>query len=601
MTPTPCLPETVTIWANDELPPNDIPVLLWDSFPYAGQHPNTISLPIYVEENAASVRSHLLVYLSDLKNIVSKDKSIEETLRSRDGFSMWWMTSALLKRLGDPNVPFACRIIAVEQLVGASNFSRIRVECNDRSQRRLIKSALGQHTSMAPRILRLFLNYVFRPLMSLGSLVRYQLHTFGKIHKSLGLQAASDRSVVFLNYFNPAEVKAGADGQYVSKFWGPVSTLISNPVWLHLPTQNISRRYISASQSSIRLLNLDRNQNHSLFLQRIRGAQYREVVNSYFRNVKAHLRVDRVVRRFSISPSGARLWWCFQDSWDKALCSTSSMRHVISSITIKQMCEQLPPGSTLYYPLEFQPWESALTFHARRIGGIRLVGVAHSTVRFWDVRYFFEPQEASRLKQKSLPGPDQILVNGPINSDLLVESGIDRSLIAHVEALRYLYLLDVKRKEPKDLVILSDFEESLNIHLLKTCESALQSGAWRGPIRIRSHPIFPLTPNHLGSLAEHVSDEPLVKLLSEASVVITTAASSSAADAVSLGIPTILIADPRSLNFSPFRSDRRVFTVHSSDELTSVLSDPATLLQRFSFTTFHLDRNLPLWKSELGI
>jgi surface carbohydrate biosynthesis protein (TIGR04326 family) len=197
-----------------------------------------------------------------------------------------------------------------------------------------------------------------------------------------------------------------------------------------------------------------------------------------------------------------------------------------------------------------------------------------------------------------LPGPDQILVNGTSSRDLLIENGLSSSKVKLVEALRYLYLLDVTRRVTDTVVILADFKESINARLLRICSSALEKGSLTSHIKVRSHPIFPLTSRHLGRLSDCLTTESLGELLSQASVVITTAASSSAADCVSLGIPTILVADPTSLNYSPFRMSPLVTTVDNVDQLLEALQRAKNDKQRHTSETFCLDPDLPRWREE---
>ena len=68
----------------------------------------------------------------------------------------------------------------------------------------------------------------------------------------------------------------------------------------------------------------------------------------------------------------------------------------------------LPTQRLGVYLQENQSWEFALiqTWKAARHG--RLVGSQHSTVRYWDLRYYFDSRSYYRDGTNILPLPDKI-------------------------------------------------------------------------------------------------------------------------------------------------------------------------------------------------
>lgn len=588
----------LTIWVGEDSPPNDRPVLLWDSFLTSDLHPASVSLPTYVEENSVQIRSKILRFFSEFKTIAVGDRPLELALTSHEGLSMWWMSSALMKRLGDPFIPFACRLIAIEEIVNKLDTAQIQVECPNREMRKAIQYALGHRVHLSSTTRRFLTNYLIGPMTATGSLARYLWHT-----RRLRLdQKVVDRNPahqkVFIDYINQTPSSTQHKYPYVSAFWGRAATLVEDPMWYHVLAQNVSHRSVDDSLRSIEFLNQKQNAAHRLFLSRLSARDVLGALFEYVHNLNVHRRADRKIQNFRSSQSDIRLWWAFQQPWDKSMCGTASIRHLLLSRTTSQICAGFHRDSEVYYPLENQPWEIALTHHARRQGIRRLVGVAHSTVRFWDLRYFLDPSESQVMGSSILPGPDRILVNGTSSRDLLIENSFSSSKVKLVEALRYLYLLDVTRRVTDTVVILADFKESINARLLRLCSSALEKGALTSQIKVRSHPIFPLSSRHLGRLSDCLTTESLGELLGQASVVITTAASSSAADCVSLGIPTILVADPTSLNYSPFRMSPLVTTVSDVDQLLDALQRAKNDEQRDTSETFCLDPDLPRWREE---
>jgi surface carbohydrate biosynthesis protein (TIGR04326 family) len=184
----------------------------------------------------------------------------------------------------------------------------------------------------------------------------------------------------------------------------------------------------------------------------------------------------------------------------------------------------------------------------------------------------------------------------------LLDNSYPEESVQVLEALRYGHLnllKDLVAHEVGSLVILGDFVSDSNDLLLEVCRNALTLSAYRGPIVIRSHPICPLTSKQLGFLAPHLSKDPLLEVLRRASRVVTTAGSSSAAEAVQLGIPTAIVLDPHTLNYSPFRGSQQVQSVENEHQLAEILSTKPTRGPQFGSMLF-VDPALSRWKQEFS-
>ena len=64
----------------------------------------------------------------------------------------------------------------------------------------------------------------------------------------------------------------------------------------------------------------------------------------------------------------------------------------------------------------------------------------HTSVRYWDLQYFFDPRHFEEDRSLRLPRPDIIAVNGPIAKNTHLASGYPTNEIFEVEALRFSYL-----------------------------------------------------------------------------------------------------------------------------------------------------------------
>ena len=591
------------IWARSSPPPIDIPVILWDSFFYEGQHEDTVSLPTFLEENGTSIRAKILVFFNEIKNVSIDGKPIDEALKGPLGTSLWWMSCAYLKRLGDAEIPFVARLCAIEEIVGHKNLGEVVVASGNKRLRRQIKHALSAEHSLSILDFGNFVRRVSLALRAIGSLTRYFVVS-QFVHERVTEQfSTTPATVAFVDYLSTQSSHAEDHTHYESKFWGDAPNLVKNRAWLHILSSNISLSHVRRASIAVHDLGLATRDDHRFGIVRLRLRDIRTLLREYWRLTLVFSATTKKLSRFTLPSSHLRLWSVFGKKWESSVLGSTAMRHLILMLTFDRIAEKSPNLKAIYFPMENQPWEFALINSFRAKTETSLIGVAHSTVRFWDLRYFIDPKENGLLvDHRSQPSPHQIVVTGePSRMQLLDNSYPDES-VQVLEALRYGHLnllKDLVAHEVGSLVILGDFVSDSNDLLLEVCRNALTLSAYRGPIVIRSHPICPLTSKQLGFLAPHLSEDPLLEVLSGASRVITTAGSSSAAEAVQLGIPTAIVLDPHTLNYSPFRSSQQVQSVENEHQLAEFLSTKPIRGPRLG-NMFYVDPALSRWKQEFS-
>jgi len=115
---------------------------------------------------------------------------------------------------------------------------------------------------------------------------------------------------------------------------------------------------------------------------------------------------------------------------------------------------------------------------------------------------------------------------------------------------------------------------------------------------IKPHPNCPIKlsdyPGLLGVEAR-VTEQPIAELLPSNDVAYTSATTSAAVDAYSVGLSVLSVLDPETLNQSPVRGINGVKFVSTADELVVALRTERDSIDIMEF--FYLDRNLPRWLS----
>ena len=118
----------------------------------------------------------------------------------------------------------------------------------------------------------------------------------------------------------------------------------------------------------------------------------------------------------------------------------------------------------------------------KKYGHGQLIAVPHSTIRYWDLRYFDDKNVWKLNDSFSQPIPDQIAVNGPLSWNSYKKANQPMDRMVKVEALRYLHLDKYKKfklmnnehfviKDRKiNLLILGDIVQETTDAMLKQLE-----------------------------------------------------------------------------------------------------------------------------------
>ena len=609
------------VWARistDEWPSQQ--TILWNEFKRPNDQNNIISLPAFIEENDRVVRERVLKYLATIKNTKIKNKTTFQHLTLASGYSYWWSTLIALKRWRNSgNIPFACKIVALEMLMEMHNIGSITVESDDSELRSRISECIRQPKPSL--ILNYFLSlkslmidigyFLFHLVRALGSFVRYlyEIRNVPRVED----QSSLSKQMLFIDFYTASDPTDQGRQEIASTYWGGLpqwlkTNSIVQPDWLHNFPENINNRKIMDAIKTLQNRSDENFGGHSLLLFKPTRAMIIESARSYFLLNKKFWTL-RAISKIKYEHSyGTNLWPLFKGEWRESLIGSTAIRHCLLIASVERFVRLMPKYEQIIYLMENQPWESPFIYSCTKHGQGNLFGVAHSTVRFWDLRYFQHQDEHAINSEADHPSPHIIVVNGSEAKSLLQDNHwLTDHQIVIAEALRYGYLSTLTRTRTKGhsdlphLVVLGDFLPSANTFLLTKLHESQKIATTKFRMSLRSHPICKFDSDETRSFNDSITDLDLKTLLESADVVLTTANSSSAAESVSLGIPTILMVDPESLNYSPFRKTQLAQFVTTAEELSSALSGFNDHVSSQIPDFFCLDNDYPRWRNLLSI
>ncbi len=614
--------QQLSVWdASSEPFPADSCVYLWNGHSANG---NAYSLLQYCELHATRLRSKYLAWVHDIGEVYIDKKSVIDHLVLNDGLSYWWMTLLVEKSPYKSPLTDAIRLLALEEIIRGNNFVKVDLT----SSNRLLGESVGllcREVGIAyawkkpPRSSRpLFgLATVFRKLpdrlQAVVSFVRYVWMHKPRPRKKCHWHAG-DRALFFCSYFFNFSAEQVGLGVFRSRYWGGLHGLIAEMKlsgnWLHLYASHDAVPDVKSAEASIKSLNRSGDEEgvHALLEFYVSWAMALRVFKAWIRLNHLFWRLRGLEEELNRSGASTFLWSLMRHDWSKSLVGTFAVNNLWSIELFDAALRDIPREKQGFYLCENQSWERAFVHAWRKHGHGQLIAVPHSTVRFWDLRYFSDPRVLVSSGEHSMPRPGLTALNGKAALDAYLEAGYPEHEMAEAEALRFGHLNKLQSSErsttqagaPLRVLILGEYSSFSTLRLLQLLEMAtpeISSLAFT----MKPHPNYIVESENHPSLNLDVVTDPLETILGNFDLVYSGNMTSAAVDAYLVGLPVVVLLDQDELNFSPLRGRPGVCFVSTPDELKAGLLSVTNhvLTPRSQEEFFFLDTQYPRWKKLL--
>lgn len=616
---------TLLVWDADSSPPKTAgKTALWRSIADASSS-NHVSLPLLVEANAESLKRRYLSWVYELGEVKVGGRRLIDQLQLRPGFSYWWMTMLAEKcnYSKSSQIDHVIRLLAFEEwaveqsfnhLILASSDERLadcfRVWCakSDLSfewRRMPVEEGGRSRFKWLPHSARAVI-WLFRYLVR-----RWPL-------KGVGLSAwrhAAGRAT-FASYSLNLKADAARAGKFESQYWGPLPEILrsseSKSNWIHLYVEDSLLPTAKKAAETFRRFNAVE-----------KGVQTHVTVDTFLgwsvvcKSLRDWLRFRKFAKFLpsNICPSsgtGFDFWPLFQDEWRRSLEGQEGLSNFLSCNLLDSALRALPTQDVGVYLQENQAWEFAFIHAWQAAGHGRLIGTPHSTVRYWDLRYFFDPRNYLRTGNNDLPLPNRVALNGAAAMNVFHAGKYPPEQLVEVEALRYLYLdgsgvvgrvLPPKADTPRRILVLGDYDAIHTRKQLRLLEKTVHLLSENLLITVKPHPAFPIRAADYPGLKVKITNRVLSELLAEADIAYSSSITSAAVDAYCAGVPVVSLLDPSTLNMSPLRGRQGVRFVNTPEQLAHALvSDDVDLPRDFCADDFFcLDNAIPRWRNLLEL
>jgi surface carbohydrate biosynthesis protein (TIGR04326 family) len=606
------------IWDREERPPADSPqTFLWRSFQGpAGS--GCISVPQWVEQNSDRMRGRYLGWLFELGEARVGDRRLIDHLRLRPGLSYWWMTP-LAQRFnaaaGSP-VHDAIKLLALEELIAERPPHRVVLHSSNAGLAKCLREYCGRSriefrwtdvgSGAASRGWRRWTPLVIQAMISAARHIARRRVTDPEL-----AAATPDAQITFIDVLVHLDRPAFTTGRFVSNYWTRlVESLERAGVrtnWLHQFFQHEAVPSMARAEQLVRSFNehARSRERHLLLDAGIDRTVVLRALRDWLRLSRASRRLAGVREFFQPAQSRVNLFPLFRDEWREGLQGPTAIINCLSLNMFELALARMPAQRLGIYIQENQPWEMALIHAWKAAGHERLIGVPHTTVRYWDLRYFYDARSYLRGGADPLPMPDRVAVNGPAARSTYLAAGYPEREIVDVEALRYMHLAarseGVPRSQSLRILICGDFLPSTSHKMLSWMLQAAPALPKDVRFLFKPHPAYPISLQRYAALSLQPTAAPLGEALANCDVVFASNITSAAVDAFCRGIAVVQMLDGATFNMSPLRDMPGVRYVASADDLARALLDASGSCRVTAAPYFHLDTNLPRWSALLGI
>jgi surface carbohydrate biosynthesis protein (TIGR04326 family) len=593
----------------------------WNDSPGFQLASNQIKLIQVIEDSADEYREKYLKLVYEIGSLNINGKSVVEQLRIEHDFSFWWLTLFGLRRWNDKSgTTDTIKLLALEtelKRLGANQVvfaganrqveKCIRGLCLKNSWtftfHRPLTSAhhVTTQTKSAKDLVPNFLGAMF-------VLVR-QLLSQGRIKKAAPLNQTGNAALV-IDYFNGFDHAASLRGEYVSRYWHKLPSLIQSIfqtiTWFHVQDVGPNSLSLIDAQKHTEHLSSRPSVAHEILETRISVKQLSRIIPSYVRLQISCFRLRGVKKNFKLSESQINFWPIFKREWNDSLRGTTAIRNLITFYGVSEKIKHLPQQKVCLYLMENQPWEMALIHAWRSYQSGKLVGIPHAAPKFWEMRRFVDPRSRIENGIGQFPQPDLVVSNSTIAKSDLLSNGVPLDNILDLEALAFQHIEPlmlnnnskvVVSNSPPKISVLGDFNAEITDQLLSIFEHGVDSSKYQ--CVFKPHPMCPVNKNRLSEIGLELFTGEIAPLLAETDIMIATSQTSAAVEGFCLGIQIILFHNRNGLNMSPLKDAREVVFISSSNELRDAIATSVQHLVNSQRPYFTLDDSLGRWSAFL--
>lgn len=590
----------------------------------------------YVEKNSERIKNKYLSFVFDFSETEINDFKLLNLFEINDEFNFWWMSLIQEKNLvKSPRISDCLKLFALEEIILDVRPEKVNYIGSDK----LIGEVINILCNRLNIPFQGYTNYRITTPKNIYSILPHIVQGFGFLLKAIiknwnltkggkGEWFGGNDSIFILSHFFNLDENISNTIKVYSKYWESFPDEITKSGiklnWLYhfmqsslVPNNNKAISWVNKLNFVAEASKQKHNFIYSYLDMKIIFRTIHNYLTIYFRLI----RVTNIPKFFFPKGSSICLWPFLQYDWNTSTKGKVLIENILWYELLNKIMAELPKQKLGLYLQENSGWERAFIYSWKKNGHAELIGVTHTTIRYWDLRFFDDQRLFQINNNKSLhpPRPDFVALNGPLAHKHFIKSGFPKNEILNVEAVRYLNkefignferkIFDFKLKEEIDksinVLICGDIDFESTNSMLKCLESCLRniSSNKKNSLNFtfKAHPACRISLQNYEIEFLNETSESLESILIKFDTIISTDSTTAGVEAYLKRLKVIVFSFTKRVNFSPLRGLNKIHFVSDSEEMNGAL------FSKFAWEKgespehfFWSESSLPKWRNVLS-
>ena len=582
--------------------------VFWNAIPeeFIGEK-NNFNITDFLEKNDAKIKSDFKKYISSISDKPLNGISIEDRYRIPSGFSFWWMSTVVEKSFyKSKEITDSLKLIALQLLIKEIEPEELEIHQVDKNNIRKVIIDLSQISSLKKITFEGKIQYSFKLHFlqnTLAILKGFTFIFFRFFSRKIFINGEknlknNDKNLLFLSYF--AHLKN--DSKFHSFQWEYVPKIFDEEGysihWIHhyVPSSNYPNP--ESAIASINQFNDSSDDIHEFLDSYMSKKILLKTLFTFSKIVFKNFSFKSPAKIFRFDNSKANYWSLFSPSWYESTSGIFLAQNIIWYFLFDNMLGGIKKQSKGLFLYEGQGWERAFIFLWHFHEHEKLIGVYHSSFRFWDMRITNFP-EINTLRKSNKSTTLFLALNSQMVIDELLSEGISIPIF-EVEAQRYNYVLDRKKntnsntKKIKRITIFTCLKDESDF-LMKDFEKIPKDILKNYEVYVKTHPLYQFEEVDFPSLKFKIDNAELIKVIQKTDIAFSVLSTSASLDTYLMNVPTYVYIRSGEINFSPMKNNLENNFIYSLRDIIKVLNKD----NHYSYhgtQFFFLDKDLSRWR-----
>jgi surface carbohydrate biosynthesis protein (TIGR04326 family) len=568
--------------------------ILWNSFS-ENKEKKIFSINNLIGKKEDYYKGKILNFVSSIKDISINKKNVNDLMKINQDFSFWWFSKIYEKcnEIKTPELNDLVKVFALEDFLEKKKIQKIKIFTKNsnlieylelfaqkkkitlffESKKRKKYKSINFFCEGIATILINFLKNIFFVKKKLSWMKNYNL---------------------YLSYFSQNKKNFISKNFNQEIFWNNILKLENkNNLIVMIPDDNIS--ILNKFFLSSKINNQKKNKNFYISIYNFLDINI--LIKSIALYLKHFWKLKKIIsNNFFLKNKNPYLILMKEKFLDDIIGKNIAIS-ILHYLIFEKIFNSINNPKKIIFLQEYQSWERILIFLSKKKFNINTFGYAHSSIRFWDLRYFnsFKDLNQNKIALKKI-SPDVILVNSRYQKKVIHKNSI--SSIKICESSRYLnykFKKNIKlRNNSNSILVIFDGLKKQDIYLIDFLNKVYE--------KLEKKYIFICKIHHLTDLRilkkikfnHKIETKPLYDIKKNFKFICLGPGTSAAIDLAFLKIKFVTLLNPNTMNLSPVKNENFTF-IRNVSEFIHYFNKPNQIkVKKINF--ININQKLNEWK-----